>query len=107
MARVVKVVLCGAALLVASVTSQDVSPLVPRTWNGAQYACKVYYDDPSWPDADAWNSFNKSVGGNLVVDVPPGAPCHAKFEGPLGTVSTFNEAKCSEATTKFPNEQWT
>jgi hypothetical protein len=97
----------GLLILAGSVVAADLSPLVPRTWEGVNYACKVYYDDASWPTESAWQKLNQTVGGGLLVDIPPGAACYNKFQGPLGTIDTFNAAKCDDATANFADEQWT
>lgn len=94
-------------MLASIVSAGDVSPLVSRTWNGTTYACKTYYDDPIWQDATKWKALNASVGGNLVINVPPAAVCHKTFEGPLGNVSTYDAAKCANVTASFTDEQWT
>lgn len=52
------------------------SALVPTTWNGAQYDCKCYPGDECWPKEAQWAAFNQTVGGNLQVNVPPGAVCY-------------------------------
>lgn len=96
----------GLLLLASRALAADVSPLVTRTWQGAEYACKVYYDDDSWPADSEWQKLNSTVGGGLAVDIPPGASCYNTFQGPLGTVNTFNAAKCDEVTASFANEQW-
>lgn len=57
--------------------------------------------------ANAWSQLNSSVGGNLLVDVPPGAVCHNTFDGPLGTLQTYNAEECTNTTALFYNEQWT
>lgn len=95
------------ACLEAAAPNQGLAPLVPRTWNGQQYACKTYYDDPAWPKATEWKQLNASVGGNLEVVIPPAASCHNTFQGLLGNISTYNAAKCAEETAKFADEQWT
>ncbi|KAL1838570.1 hypothetical protein VTK73DRAFT_4289 [Phialemonium thermophilum] len=78
-----------------------------RTWRGDLYACKIYHDDDAWPDAQQWRRLNESVGGHLLVDVPPGAVCHDAFHGPLGTVATYDAAQCAEVAAQFSSEQWT
>ncbi|KAK0740040.1 isoamyl alcohol oxidase [Schizothecium vesticola] len=80
--------------------------LVPRTWNGQAYGCKCYPGDACWPSASAWNQLNATVGGNLAVLVPPEAACHNTFTGLLGTIPTYNAAKCAEVTANYSREQW-
>jgi len=38
--------------------------------------------------------------------VPIGAPCYNTFQGPLGTVNTYDAAKCADLTANFANEQY-
>ncbi|KAI0835251.1 FAD-binding domain-containing protein [Hypoxylon sp. FL0890] len=80
--------------------------LVERTWNGTKYGCKCYLGDECWPNASSWAELNSTVGGNLLVNIPPGASCHNSFEGPLGTVSTYDAAACAEATVMWSDELW-
>lgn len=100
-----------AALSVQSIADNLGSPsttnLVPRTWNGTRYGCKCYLGDSCWPSSSQWKALNDTVGGNLQVDIPPGAPCYNVFQGPLGNISTYNAAKCANVTAEFANEQWT
>jgi hypothetical protein len=99
--------LAGNTLAVQSSHGKGNSPLVQRSWNGAQYACKVYPDDATWPSVAQWKQLNASVDGNLQIDIPPGAVCHNVFQGPLGNISTYDAAKCASVTANFGNEQWT
>ncbi|KAI0891265.1 FAD-binding domain-containing protein [Annulohypoxylon nitens] len=86
---------------------KSVSPsLVERTWNGSQYGCKCYLGDECWPSEDAWAGLNSSVNGNLAVNIPPGASCHNTFEGPLGSISTYDAAACENAVSMWSDEQW-
>lgn len=80
--------------------------LVPREWEGEQWGCKCYHGDDCWPAEEKWSALNEAVGGNLVVHVPPEAACHDTFEGPLGTVETFDEAVCEEVNAAYTDEQW-
>src|SRR5690348_10979558 len=81
--------------------------LVPRTWQGKQYACKCYFDDDCWPRALEWNALNRTVDGNLEVYIPPEAACHNVFDGLLGSVTTYDAAKCAAVTASYSSEQWT
>jgi hypothetical protein len=78
----------------------------PRKWNGNLYSCKCYFDDACWPKKPEWDRLNKTVNGNLRLHVPPEAVCHNKFNGPLGTLSTYNEAACNELQATYADEQW-
>lgn len=105
-----RVVLASVLVLASSAVADlnaDIAPLVARTWNGTQYACKTYYDDPVWLNPNTIRSLNSSVDGTLQLVVPPGASCHNTFQGPLGNISTYNAAKCAQETANFANEQWT
>ncbi|KAK0635968.1 hypothetical protein B0T17DRAFT_587300 [Bombardia bombarda] len=77
-----------------------------RKWNGSNYACKCYAGDACWPNTSQWSQLNSTVGGNLRVTTPPGAPCYNTFQGPLGNVSTYNAAQCTSVTAGFPSEQF-
>lgn len=98
--------LLQAAVAVNIERALSLPPLVPRTWNGQSYGCKCYLGDECWPSAQKWNTLNATVNGNLVVHVPPEAACHNTFDGPLGTVSTYDAEKCAEVTANYPREQW-
>lgn len=98
--------LCGLLAAGAVLAQEQAQDLIPKTWKGTRYGCKCYPGDACWPDARAWSSLNRTVGGNLAVAVPPGAPCHDTFSGPFGNQSTFNAAECATVTAKFGNEQW-
>ncbi|KAI1391724.1 FAD-binding domain-containing protein [Hypoxylon trugodes] len=84
----------------------SVPPLVDRTWNGSNYGCKCYPGDECWPSQSLWTKLNSMVDGNLLVNIPPGAPCHDTFEGPFGTVSTYDAAACADAIAMWPDESW-
>ncbi|KAK4187028.1 hypothetical protein QBC35DRAFT_251403 [Podospora australis] len=90
----------------AAATFGPLTQWVPRTWNGANYACKCHPGDYCWPKPIEWSNLNATVGGNLRVNIPIGAPCHNRFEGPLGTVNTYNAAQCAAVTAGFPDEQF-
>jgi hypothetical protein len=91
---------------VGSLSFSDAGSLVTTTWNGHKYGCKCYIGQSCWPSASKWNSLNSTVGGSLIVDIPPGAPCHNTFNGPLGTVNTYDAAACAEATAMWTDETW-
>ncbi|KAK4454895.1 hypothetical protein QBC34DRAFT_288646 [Podospora aff. communis PSN243] len=86
---------------------KDVKPLVPTTWNGKNYGCKCAPGQTCWPSTSKWSQLNSTVGGRLSVHIPPGAACYDTFTGPLGSLSTYDEAKCAEATAQWGNETWT
>ncbi len=85
----------------------DVAALNPATVDGKSYGCKCYPGDSCWPSASKWDSLNATVGGALSINIPPAAECHNTFEGPFGTVNTYDAAKCAEATQNWANETWT
>ncbi|KAI0158008.1 FAD-binding domain-containing protein [Hypoxylon sp. FL1284] len=97
----------GASLLSLFGGVRSSPPLVERTWNGAQYGCKCYMGDECWPSDDSWAGLNSTVDGNLAISIPPGASCYNTFEGPLGTLETYDAAACADATAQFGNETWT
>ncbi|EGO56165.1 hypothetical protein NEUTE1DRAFT_146918 [Neurospora tetrasperma FGSC 2508] len=85
----------------------DAARLDHTTYNGQKYGCKCYPGRPCWPSANKWNSLNRTVDGTLHVNVPAGAVCHNTFDGPFGTIQTYDEAACADAKENFVNEQWT
>ncbi|EAA34375.3 hypothetical protein GE21DRAFT_3623 [Neurospora crassa] len=85
----------------------DAARLDPTTYNGQKYGCKCYPGRPCWPSANKWNSLNRTVDGTLRVNVPAGAVCHNTFDGPFGTIQTYDEAACADAKENLVNEQWT
>ncbi|KAJ2913019.1 hypothetical protein MD484_g7393, partial [Candolleomyces efflorescens] len=70
--------------------------------NGQWYACKCYPGDRCFPSSTVWTRFNTTVGGNLQVALPPGAPCYNN----LGGLNTYDSAKCAEVQANWSNEQW-
>lgn len=88
-------------------TAAAAGQLVSTQWNGTSYGCKCYVGDDCWPKAEEWSQLNSSVGGALLVDVPPGAVCHNTFDGPLGVLQTYNADECANTTALFAQEQWT
>ncbi|KXX73156.1 6-hydroxy-D-nicotine oxidase [Madurella mycetomatis] len=107
MANLVIYLLGGANLFQAVAGNPNTPPpLVPRTWNGRLYGCKCYPGDACWPSTNEWNKLNNTVNGNLHVLVPPEAACHNTFNGLLGTIPTYDAAKCAEVTANYTREQW-
>lgn len=93
-------------ILVAIVFGGIAAGLVPTTWNGRSYDCKCYVGDECWPKAEEWSALNTTLDGNLAVHIPPGAVCHDSYQGPLGNISTYNEAACSSVMVNFSAAQW-
>lgn len=85
----------------------DAAGAQPAFFNGINYRCKCYPGDRCWPSAAKWRALNATVGGRLHVHIPPGAPCYNTFDGPLGTVNTYDAAACAEATQNWESESWT
>ncbi|KAH7309863.1 hypothetical protein B0I35DRAFT_359211 [Stachybotrys elegans] len=81
--------------------------LVHREWNGSLYSCKCYLGDACWPGTVEWNRLNATVGGNLRLHVPPESVCHDTFDGPLGSLATYNETACQQVSANYANEEWT
>ncbi|KAK4238283.1 hypothetical protein C8A03DRAFT_43975 [Achaetomium macrosporum] len=106
--------LCGVLLLAQGATAQDpvsVAGFRSSRWvlsrdGGSKYACKCYPGDYCWPNNGQWQKLNKTVGGNLQVFLPPGAPCYNTFKGPLGDAQTYNADKCATVTANWNNEQF-
>jgi len=85
----------------------DVKALVPSVINGKKYGCKCYPGQSCWPSQSSWSKLNQTVGGGLIVHIPPAAACHNTFQGPLGTVQTFDAAACANVQANWASEQWT
>ncbi|KAM7203608.1 6-hydroxy-D-nicotine oxidase [Naviculisporaceae sp. PSN 640] len=100
--------LVGGSLLVSGTIAAGPpgQPLVPFTWEGKSYGCKCYPGDACWPSQKEWNKLNSIVSGNLAVIVPPEAACHNSFTGLLGTIPTYDAAKCADVTANYPFESW-
>ncbi|CAG9954859.1 unnamed protein product [Clonostachys rosea f. rosea IK726] len=49
-------------------------------------SCRCMPGDSCWPTTNEWNTFNATVGGNLIATVPIGSPCHDP---------TYDEAACT------------
>lgn len=99
-----------AASIVAdpgSPAADDTAPsLVPTTFDGQSYGCRCYVGESCWPGLGHWKQLNSSVDGNLIVNIPPGAPCYDTFSGPLGDVETYDAAICTVVNASFADEQW-
>lgn len=106
--------LCGALLLAQDAVAQEpvsvagfkAPRFVLRRDGDSKYACKCYPGDYCWPNQGQFQKLNTTVGGNLQVNIPPGAPCYNTFKGPLGDVKTYNEAACQTVTSNWNNEQF-
>lgn len=85
----------------------DVAPLQTTQYNNKQYGCKCYPGEACWPSAQKWTQLNSTVGGRLQVHIPPGAACHNTFQGPLGTVNTYDAAACANVKANWADESWT
>lgn len=85
----------------------DAAGAQPATFKGINFGCKCYPGERCWPSTNKWNALNATVDGGLLVHIPPGAPCYNTFDGLLGTVNTYDAAKCAEATQNFESESWT
>ncbi|KAI9168085.1 FAD-linked oxidoreductase ZEB1 [Paramyrothecium foliicola] len=99
-------VLTLAFVEAASRSYQPSSIPPPREWSGGLYSCKCYYDDACWPKKPQWDRLNATVGGNLKLHIPPEAVCHNNFTGPLGTLSTFDEAAYNDVKTMYADQEW-
>ncbi|KAL2192505.1 hypothetical protein P885DRAFT_72919 [Corynascus similis CBS 632.67] len=95
------------ATTVDALDFSDAAEVQSATFRGVNVGCKCYPGESCWPSKTKWDNFNRTVDGRLRVHIPPGAACHNTFDGPLGTVNTYDAAKCAEATDNWANEQWT
>ncbi|TDZ32414.1 FAD-linked oxidoreductase ZEB1 [Colletotrichum spinosum] len=69
---------------------------------GQNYECKCSPADDCWPKTSVWEKLNGTVGGNLIRHIPPAAVCYHEYRG----LSTYDAAKCAEATAKWTDERW-
>ncbi|KAL2256286.1 hypothetical protein VTK26DRAFT_1897 [Humicola hyalothermophila] len=98
------------AAKVTDVSALDFSDAaVPATTSlgGLRYGCKCYPGEKCWPSAAEWNTLNDTVNGQLQIQIPPGAPCYNQFQGPFGTVDTFDADACAEVTQNWADQWWT
>jgi len=87
--------------LAVKVNWKSVGQIVTRAGNA--YSCKCYPGDSCYPAAQAWKDLNTTVNNNLLVALPPTAPCYGSVDG----IQTFNAAKCADVQRHFTEEQWT
>ncbi|KAI1107966.1 FAD binding domain protein [Jackrogersella minutella] len=57
----------------------------------SQPQCRCFPGDPCWPSPAEWESFNRTVGGQLIATVPVASPCHDDFPG-----VSYDADKCAE-----------
>jgi hypothetical protein len=81
--------------------SDDSAPLV--VYNGQRYKCKCYPGDSCYPSSTEWAKLNATVNGNLLVALPPTAPCYQSVDG----IPTYDAAACADVQANFTKEQWT
>lgn len=72
---------------------------------GPQSTCKCYPGESCWPSQGKWNQLSAEVGGRLSVELPPGLPCFATYEGQV-VVGVNDPAKCAEVTSKWSDPDW-
>ena len=72
-------------------------------YNVQQYKCKCNPGDPCYPTSTEWAKLNATVNGNLLVALPPTAPCYKSVDG----IPTYDAAACADVQANFTNEQWT
>lgn len=71
-----------------------------------RYSCKCYPGDRCYPAPAVWSAFNQTVGGNLQVALPPGAPCYNTLTEGSESIPTFDAAKCADVQANFFAQQW-
>ncbi|CAF2749830.1 unnamed protein product [Rotaria sp. Silwood2] len=65
---------------------------------GEQRRCRCLADNPlCWPNASAWQIFNTSIGGRLLVPKPSAAVCNGK---------TYDAQACTLAKAQWSNSTW-
>lgn len=91
--------------LLLSTSLADLPP-VRKEWQGRQYACKCSYTDDCWASEATWADLNSTVEGNLHVHIPPEAACHDTFDGPFGSVSTYDADQCAQVRANYADVEW-
>ncbi len=56
-------------------------------------SCRNIPGDESWPNQSDWDKLNRTVGGNLIANIPIGAVCHETFSG-TRHVSLYDKERC-------------
>lgn len=59
--------------------------------------CRCLPNQPCWPSADTWQTFNTAVGGRLIVTTPPARACHSPF---------YDFGKCPEIQKGYFEDTW-
>lgn len=62
-----------AAVLLVALHVAEASPIFPDE----TLPCRVLPGDPEWPNQDAWDALNDTVGGRLIKGTPLAKPCYA------------------------------
>jgi len=96
----------AAAITVDGLDFSDAGDVTTATLRGINFGCKCYPGEWCWPSTTKWNVLNATVEGRLRVNIPPGAVCHNTLTGPLGTLNTYDAAKCADVTQNWENELW-
>ncbi|CAG8975654.1 hypothetical protein HYALB_00008413 [Hymenoscyphus albidus] len=56
-------------------------------------SCRCFLGDACWPSSTSWQSFNSSIGGNLIASVPIAAVCH-DYSTSNSSATTFDANAC-------------
>jgi hypothetical protein len=74
--------------------------VLPHLCRGAtNSSCKPTPSSPDWPSAADWQALNKSVSGNLIATIPPGAVCQPHL-------SQFNNVSCTLLVNEWANSSF-
>ncbi|KAI1383023.1 FAD-binding domain-containing protein [Hypoxylon trugodes] len=61
----------------------------------AQSYCRSIPGDADWPDPNAWDTLNRTVGGNLIATTPISSVCHHSSSlGTTGSISDYDKEAC-------------
>jgi hypothetical protein len=65
-----------------------------------QSHCRCFPGDTCWPSSATWETFNKTVGGQLVATVPIASLCHDTFPG-----VNFDAEECAKIQANWPRPE--
>ena len=68
------------------------------TGGNPMWACKCAPENDCWPSTSQWNTFNESISGKLIADVPPALPC---YPGPA-----YDAEACTKIDTELTEQSF-
>ncbi|KAG0222340.1 hypothetical protein BGW41_006061 [Actinomortierella wolfii] len=87
----VAAIFAAAPAAAAPQDTETLDALLPR------HQCRCLPDQPCWPSASTWASFNETVGGRLIATTPVARECHEPF---------YDQAKCDEIKKGYSYDRW-